>query len=97
MTHRITQNIHPGTGPDDDRHSRTNAVAVVGLHAGFTALLLVVTLQIGLPLLAAAGLAWLGGACATVPLLLAHDGIARRDPLTLRTPAPRHAATAPDL
>lgn len=71
MTH------HPGITPDPDSPTDTNPVAAVVIHAGLTALFLTLAVQAGLPLAAGAALAWAGGACATVALLLAHDAAGR--------------------
>ena len=105
ITHRFIRDTGPDVGrtaPADgdgslDRHKSPNAVALVCLHAGLSALLLALLLPTALPLLAAAGLAWFGGACATVALLLAHDTVTQSAPLALTARAPRRAATAPDL
>lgn len=86
----MTHGPVPGTGLDTDPAHPNNPAAAVCLHAALTALLLAVALQTGLPLVAAAGLAWLGGACGTVALLLASDAAARHDARTV-------PATAPDL
>lgn len=83
--------------PDSDPHGAANPVAAVCLHAGVTALLLALALQTGLPLLAAAGLAWIGGAVATVALLLAADAAGRQGALAVTTRAEHRTATAPDL
>lgn len=97
MTHRIIHATSRDAGPDPDRPSPANAVAAVCLHAGLTAVLLVAALHTGLPLVAAAGLAWLGGACATIALLLASDAAWRNDAQPMTTHTPHHPATAPDL
>lgn len=90
MTHGPVPDTRPDTGPDTAPPNPNNPAAAVCLHAALTALLLVVMQQTGLSLVAAAGLAWLGGACGTVALLLASDAAAHHAART----AP---ATAPDL
>lgn len=95
MTPRTLPESRHGTGADTPPPG--NAVAAVCLHAALTALLLVLMLQTGLPLAAAAGLAWIGGATGTVALLLGSAAVAQRVSLPLTARAPRHPATAPDL
>lgn len=57
--------------PDPDTGHICNPVAVVGLNAILTALLLVLALQTGLSVAAAGAVAWICGACTTIALLAA--------------------------
>jgi hypothetical protein len=87
MTHK------PWRAQDSDGPRAANPVAAVMIHGGMTGALFTLAVLAGLPLAAGAAVAWAGGACATVALLLAHDAALCRDHVAGRSPG----KAAPDL
>lgn len=88
---------HDGKAPGPDQPHGANPVAAIVIHAGITAIGLVMALQAGLPVAAAMALAWAGGACATVALLLVHDAAIHRGPVGVDDAGRPAPATVPDL
>ena len=86
-----------GTMRAPDRADGSNPVAAVVIHGALTVGLLALGWHAGLSLLASVVLAWAGGACATVALLLVHDAARHSAPITADRADLPIAVTAPDL